>query len=92
MRLEPKGVVVVGQPVTLSVDVLVPTWFTRAPVYPALEIPGAIAVLSDARPVNLSERIAGDGGVIPYLGLARRIPKRLALVEGKLMERKEHRK
>ena len=60
VRLQPKGVVIVGQPVTLSVDVLVPTWFTRAPVYPALEIPGAIAVLSDARPVNLSERIAGD--------------------------------
>ena len=60
VRLEPKGVVIVGQPVTLSVDVLVPTWFTRAPVYPALEIPGAITVLSDSRPVNLSERIAGD--------------------------------
>ncbi len=60
VRLEPKGVVIVGQPITLSVDVLVPTWFTRAPVYPSLEIPGAIAVLSDARPVNLSERIAGD--------------------------------
>ncbi|MCZ6681355.1 MAG: hypothetical protein O7E52_29425 [Candidatus Poribacteria bacterium] len=59
VRLEPQATVMVGQPVKLTVEILVPTWFTRAPEFPQLEIPGALAILPDERPVNLSERIDG---------------------------------
>ncbi|MFB3041976.1 MAG: hypothetical protein ACE1ZS_09335, partial [Candidatus Poribacteria bacterium] len=59
VRVEPRTVVV-GEPVKVTVDVLVPTWFTKAPTYPRLEIPGAIAVLRKGPSLNLIERIDGD--------------------------------
>lgn len=66
-QLEPSNQVLVGQPVRLRVDVLVTTWLTRAPVYPNLEIPGALAVLPEERPANLTERFEGRS----WFGLSR---------------------
>ena len=58
-RLEPGARVTVGQPVTVVVEVLVPTWFTAAPWFPSLEVDDAIAVFDD-RGVNFTERIDGE--------------------------------
>ena len=66
-RLAPASVVI-GQPVTLAIDILVPTWFGGAIDYPpTIALPGAVAKLSDERPVNLNERI-GDAS---YAGMTK---------------------
>ncbi|EHP38072.1 hypothetical protein OR16_38929 [Cupriavidus basilensis OR16] len=39
-HLEPGGAVAQGQPVKLVVDALTTNWFTEAPLFPALELPG----------------------------------------------------
>lgn len=59
-RLEPPGEIVVGQPVQLVVDVLVTTWFAGAPQFPALDVPGALATLSDEQPAHLTEDVNGE--------------------------------
>jgi len=59
-RLAPEGPVVPGQAVKLEVTVLVPTWFTGAPVWPEIEVKGALALLPTETPVNLTERIDGE--------------------------------
>lgn len=58
-RLEPGPRVTVGQPVTVVVEVLVPTWFTGAPRFPDLDVAGAIAVFED-RGTNFTERIGNQ--------------------------------
>jgi len=66
-RIAPASVII-GQPVTLAIDILVPTWFGGGIEYPAtVAIPEAIAKLSDERPVNLNERI-GDAS---YAGMSK---------------------
>jgi len=55
-RLEPGPRVVVGQRVTVVVEILVPTWFTGAPRFPDLDVADAIAVFED-RGTNFTERI-----------------------------------
>ena len=57
-RLEPSTTVTVGQPVTVVVEVLVPTWFTAAPWFPTLDVDDAIAVF-EPRGTNFSERTDG---------------------------------
>lgn len=57
-EVSPGGVVTVGQPVTVTVTVLVPSFFQGAPAYPDLEIDDAFAIFND-RGSNLSERIDG---------------------------------
>ena len=57
----------VGQPVRLTVDVLVTTWLTGAPEFPDLELPGAIVVLPEERALNLSEDFEGGR----WFGLSR---------------------
>ncbi len=60
--------VMVGQTVTLHVEVLVPSWFTDPIDYPtSIEIPGTTAQLSDKGANNLNERIDGLG----YAGITR---------------------
>lgn len=66
-RLEPAGPVLVGQPVRLQVDVLVTTWLTGAPVFPQFDMDGALVVLPEEQPVNLTERIDGRS----WFGLTR---------------------
>ena len=50
--------VTVGQPVTLTVDVYVPSYFTSAPRFPVLEVKDAVVVFDDEG-MNLNERV-GD--------------------------------
>ena len=49
----------VGQPVTVVVEVLVPTWFTAAPRFSSLDVDDAITIFED-RGVNFTERIDGQ--------------------------------
>lgn len=65
-RLEPRDVVIVGQPVQLVVEVFVSTWFARAPVYPGVDIENAITT-PPGRSLNLNERVDGQ----PYFGIRR---------------------
>jgi hypothetical protein len=57
----------VGQTLTLSVDVLVPGWFTAPIIYPELTVDGVAARLSEQSGGNLSERI----GTVRYAGIRR---------------------
>jgi hypothetical protein len=56
--LGPKTVTV-GQPVTLTVDVFVPTWFTSAPKFPPIEVKDAIVMFLEQGGENLNENV-GD--------------------------------
>jgi hypothetical protein len=60
-RLETASPVMVGETVTLSVDVLTPSWFPRAPQFPAaLQVENAVAVLDERFRTNLTETIGGQ--------------------------------
>ncbi|MEL7044636.1 MAG: hypothetical protein AAGL66_06400 [Pseudomonadota bacterium] len=54
------AVVSVGEPVSLSVSVYVPTWFARPPVFPSFEIPNAILRKPAVTSRPSSKRVAGD--------------------------------
>jgi hypothetical protein len=51
--------VVVGQPFMLQVEVLVPTFMPRAPVFPTFEMPGLIVRLPERSTSPISRRIKG---------------------------------
>jgi hypothetical protein len=57
--LGPKTVTV-GQPVTLTVDVFVPTWFTSAPKFAPIEVKDAIVVFLEQGGENLTESVGGQ--------------------------------
>ena len=57
--LTPGSTVTVGQPVTITVSVFVPSFFQGAPAYAELDVDDAITVFND-QGSNLSERIAGQ--------------------------------
>lgn len=57
--LSPSGIVTVGQPVTLTVQVFVPSFFQGAPAYPDLDVDDAITIFND-RGTNISERVGRD--------------------------------
>ena len=60
-RIQTESPVMVGETVTLAVDVLAPTWFPRAPQFPAaLHVDNAVAVFDDSFRTNLSEQIDGE--------------------------------
>ena len=60
-RIETDSPAMVGETVTLTVDVLTPTWFPRAPQFPAaLQVENAVAVFDESFRVNLSERVGSD--------------------------------
>ncbi|MEC5398039.1 BatD family protein [Uliginosibacterium sp. H1] len=67
-HLQPAGEVMPGQPVTLVVDVLTDGFFTGAPTYPALDIPGAIVTPPGDESVRLNETINGK----PWFGMSHR--------------------
>lgn len=54
--VEPEGEIFVGQQVRLNIEVQTDTWFTTAPRYPELKLPGAIALMPDAFGVNSTTR------------------------------------
>jgi hypothetical protein len=59
-HLEPSGQVMPGQPVKLVVDAITTTWFTSAPVFPPVDIPGAVVTPPGDTATNLSEDIRGE--------------------------------
>jgi hypothetical protein len=58
-RLEPGAVVTVGQPISVVVEVLVPSYFMGAPGFPDVDVPDAL-VIFEARGTNFTERIDGE--------------------------------
>jgi hypothetical protein len=58
-KVVPADKVIVGQPLRLVVEILVPNYFTGAPDFPSFELDGAIVTLSDDRPEHLNEQING---------------------------------
>ncbi|MEM9303714.1 MAG: hypothetical protein AAGE01_16460 [Pseudomonadota bacterium] len=50
----------VGEPVRLTVTVLVPTWFPKPPVFPSFELPNAIVRLPPDSSYPTSERVGRD--------------------------------
>jgi hypothetical protein len=68
-QIETESPVMVGETVILSVDVLTPTWFPRAPQLPAaLPVENAVAVFDESFRTNLSEGIEGES----WSGIRRR--------------------
>lgn len=68
-KIESESPVMVGETVTMSVDVLTPTWFPRAPQFPAaLQVENAVAVFDESFRTNLTERIEGES----WSGIRRR--------------------
>ncbi len=53
--------VIVGSEVTLSITVLVPTWFLKPPVYPSVEMEGVVTVSPSESSYNTTEDINGNG-------------------------------
>lgn len=58
-RVEPGAVVTVGQPISVVVEVLVPSYFMGAPGFPDVDVPDAL-VIFEARGTNFTERIDGE--------------------------------
>lgn len=52
--------VVVGQPYLLRIEVLVPTFMPKAPVFPTFETPGLIVRLPERSTSPISERVDGE--------------------------------
>ena len=57
--LEPEKNLVVGQQMLFHVDLLVDTWFTKAPQVPEIKIPGALVLLPVGTSINFHEQIKG---------------------------------
>ncbi len=55
--VETKGTIVPGQQIELSVDVLVPNFFTSPPQFPLIDIDNAVVTLPDQRALNLNETV-----------------------------------
>ncbi len=53
-------VVTVGEPINLTITVLVPTWFSRPSVYPSFELPNTIVRLPDDSTYPGGERVDGN--------------------------------
>lgn len=49
----------VGQPLELVVNVLVPTWMPKPPVYPTFEVPSLMVRLPEKSTVSISQRVDG---------------------------------
>ncbi len=58
--------VTAGQPVTVTVEVLAPNWFTEAPEFPDIEVDNAIAMPA-GRSLNFTEKV----GTMTYAGQRR---------------------
>ena len=52
--------VVVGSETTLTITVLVPTWFSKPPAYPSMEMEGVVTVLPPDSTYPVSEVLDGD--------------------------------
>jgi hypothetical protein len=63
--IEPTSVTA-GQPVTVTIEVLAPNWFTKAPEFPDIEVDNAIA-MPPGRSLNFTEKV----GSVTYAGQSR---------------------
>jgi BatD DUF11 like domain len=59
-KFAPAKGIIVGQPVHLIVEVLVPNFFTDSPDFPTFELENAIVVLPQETPQNFNEQINGQ--------------------------------
>jgi len=66
VSFEPGPRVLVGQPLTLHVELLTPSWFPKPPQFPTLEIANAVTVLPEGS-LNLNTSVDGNS----YAGLRR---------------------
>ena len=66
-RIEPAKGIIVGRPVHLVVEVLVPNFFTDSPDFPVFELENAIVVLPEETPQNFNEQLNGQ----TYAGIRR---------------------
>jgi len=70
------GNVAIGESIELKITVLVPTWFTRPPIYPNFELANAITRLPDDSSYPIRERVGRDSWsgivrsyeILPLLG------------------------
>ena len=60
VELETAQRVMVGQPVTIRVEVLVPTWFSGAPAWPDIKLPDALTIFRLTGGYNFTDRINGQ--------------------------------
>jgi hypothetical protein len=60
VTIDAKGPVLVGQPVTVSVQVLVPNFFMSGVELPTIDIPGTIVTRPDESIQHLNEAIGGE--------------------------------
>ncbi|NIZ63036.1 hypothetical protein DL239_18890 [Sedimentitalea sp. CY04] len=51
---------IVGQPITLRVKILVPTWMPKPPIYPNFEQPGLLVRLPEKSTHPISETVSGQ--------------------------------
>ena len=51
---------IVGQPITLRVKILVPTWMPKPPIYPSFEQPGLMVRLPERSTHPVSETVSGQ--------------------------------
>ncbi|NOR14549.1 MAG: hypothetical protein GQ544_02475 [Candidatus Aminicenantes bacterium] len=58
--LDPEAGAYLGQKVSLHIEVMTNTWFTKAPQYPELRIPHAICLELSQFGTNYTERIQGE--------------------------------
>lgn len=58
-RLDPGSRVTVGQPLRITVEVLVPSYFTGGPRFSRLDVPDALTLFED-RGVNFTERVGRE--------------------------------
>ena len=56
----PEGEVIVGQPLTLRIKLLVPTWMPKPPVWPTFEVPSLLVRLPERASTPVSETINGE--------------------------------
>lgn len=49
-----------GQPLTLRITVLVPTWMPQPPVFPSFEVPNVLVRLPSRASTSVSERVDGE--------------------------------
>lgn len=67
VTITPKANVIVGQPVRIAVEVLVPNYFTGAPEFPQFELENAIVVL----PEEDAEHTNTTSGGVSFAGIRR---------------------
>jgi len=58
--VEAQGNIVVGQQISIVIDVYVPNFFTSPPQFPSIDMANAIVTLPDERALNLDKTVNGE--------------------------------